>query len=229
MISYTLRCACLGTWVVQSSKFLLDHEKSIKCKQIMPTLRVDRLIAYALNPELAPSSLKPEYFTEHMKIHNTIQRGGGDTIGEILIMDPWSELVHQLFSDSSLRFIANYCDLSDIAKRKVKSHGRLSIEKFHSFYSCLSGHLLNKKIKAIIVIDFPALFDNRVDMKKRSTEITKALLKISANESNFYLVMIPYSEINIDENDGYPYHFCKETILKYSRALDKILVELALH
>jgi len=43
----------------------------------MPTLRVDRLIAYALNPELAPYSLKPEYFTEHMKIHNTIQRGGG--------------------------------------------------------------------------------------------------------------------------------------------------------
>lgn len=65
-------------------------------------------------------------------------------------------------------------------------------------------------------------------MKKRSKEITKALLKISANESNFYLVMIPYSEINIDENDGYPYHFYKETILKYSRALDKILVELVL-
>ena len=200
----------------------------MQCQQIMPTVRVDRLIAYALNLKLAPSSLKPEYFTEQMKIHNTIQRGGGNIVGDILIMDTWSELVHQLFSDSSLRFIANYCDLSDIARRKVKSHGRLSKEKFHSFYSCLSGCLLNQKVKAIIVIDFPALFDNRVAMKKRSKEITKALLKISANEPNFYLVMIPYSEIKIAENDFYPYHFCKETILKYSRALDEILVELAL-
>lgn len=173
IISYTLRCACLGTWVVQSSKFMLDHEESMKCKQIMPTVRVDRLIAHALNPKLAPSSFKSEYFVEHMKIHNTIQWGGVDTFGGILIIYTWSELVYQLFSDSSLMFIAIYCDLSDIAKRKVKSHGRLPKEKFHNFYSCLSEYLLNQKVKAIIAIDFLALFNNRVDMKKGQHQLPK--------------------------------------------------------
>jgi hypothetical protein len=144
-------------------------------------------------------------------------------IGDILIMDTWSELVHQLFSIANHRFIANYCDLSDFAKRKVKSHGRLQKESFYRFYSCLSEYLLYTRLRAIIVIDFPAVFDNRVEMKNRSKEITKALLRITANNFNFHLVMIPYSAINVCENEDYEYHFSKEIILKYSLALDRIL------
>jgi hypothetical protein len=124
MIFYTLRAACLGTYVVDNSKFMLEYEERFKCALIMPTVRIDRLIAYALNPKQAPPNLKTEYFVEHMMIHNNLQ-GGGDVIGDILIMDTWSELVHQSFSIANHRFIANYCGLGDIAKRKVKSYGRL--------------------------------------------------------------------------------------------------------
>ncbi len=229
MVEYSLRCACLGSWIVQHLRFLQAHSTLYCCKQLLPTVRIDKLLAWSLYPSQVPV-LPNDYFVDHMKIHNTMQcRFSSCCIGDLLIIDSWSELVHQSFRRKEQGFISNFCDLAEDVKYQVQSFRRIPVNRLYSLYKCMIEYLVQvKNVRAIVIIDFPALYDNRPNMRNRSKEISKALLKIDQENLPFRYVSIPFSAIAC-HGDGHPYHFSKDTVCQYSLALDKVLIDLKLH
>lgn len=229
IVEYSLRCACLGSWIVQHSQFLQAHNTYYHCKQLLPTVRIDRLLAWSMYPKKVPI-LPDDYFVDHMKIHNTMQcRFNSFCIGDLVIIDSWSELVHQLFRRKEQEFISNFCDLAEDVKNEVQSFGRISANNLYCLYKCTIEYLVQvKSVRAIVIIDFPALCDNKPKMRNRSKQISKALLKIDQENLPFRYVCIPFRAIAL-HGDGYPYHFSKDTVCKYSLALDKVLIDLNLH
>ena len=133
---------------------------------------------------------------------------------QVLIIDSYSELTDQVFVHrdlKSVRFNANYSDVSADAKADYICEGLLDSSKISTLYREFFDLTLslNPKLK-IIYIFFPVNLDNREKFHLQNTKIKEAIYSL---ETQFQLNLIEVPDALVEKypEDDFPYHYGSKT------------------
>ncbi len=182
------------------------------------------------------------FISNDFKSHHSCHERRNLEIPDLLVCDTWSDLVHQKFQINGQTLYCNYVELSKDSKSKQISMGRLDLISKSDSEQYVKNYLslFELGIKYIIMVDFPAIYDARIQMRMRSKHLTRCCMEIERLDDRFKFIQIPYDNIFLkkslkgysrqrllgDNPVGDAYHFSDSTVSKATEAFDKCLEEM---